>query len=164
MVIMVRICQSPSFWIILLSMGSILPATKSEYTALIKRFPAYAGLAKDLITKARLTSKQKVIMGAGLGYLASPIDLIPGFIPALGQLDDLLVILVCLRQVIEEHDEDKVEEMLSARNLARTQIDYDIELVKETMKAIVKKTASVAWNGMSRIGKAAIGKIKSVTD
>lgn len=145
-------------------MGNILPATKSEYTALIKRFPSYAGLAKHLITKARLTSKQKVIMGAGLGYLASPIDLIPGIIPGLGQLDDLLVVLVCLRQVIQELDEDKVKEILEARNLTREQIDRDIELVKETMKTIVKKTASVAWNGMSRIGKVAIGKIKSVTD
>ena len=145
-------------------MGNILPATKSEYTALIKRFPSYARLAKYLITQARLSGKQRVILGAGLGYLASPIDLIPGIIPAIGQLDDLLVILVCLRQVIQEFDEDKVEEILGARNLSRVQIDHDIELVKETMKAIVKKTASVAWNGLSRIGKVVIGKVKSVTD
>ncbi len=87
-------------------MSKTLPARRSEYTALIKRFPAYARLSKHLFTEARLSTKQKVILGAGLGYLASPIDLIPGIIPVLGQLDDILVLLLCLRQVIREYDEE----------------------------------------------------------
>ncbi len=50
--------------------------------------------------------------------------------------------------------------MLEAQGLSREQIDDDIALVKETMKAIDKKTASVAWNGLSRVGKAVFGKIR----
>ena len=114
-----------------------------------------------MVTEARLTRKQKVILGTGLGYLASPIDLIPGIIPVLGQLDDILVVLICLRQVIHDCDEEKVDQMLAAQDLSREQIDEDIALVKETMKAIAKKTASVAWNGLSRVGKAALGKIRA---
>ena len=34
----------------------------------------------------------KWVAGATLAYLVSPIDLIPDFIPVLGQLDDLLVV------------------------------------------------------------------------
>lgn len=141
-------------------MSNTLPANRSEYTALIKRFPAYAKLCRHLVTEGRLTRKQKVFLGAGLGYLASPIDLIPGIIPVLGQLDDILVVLLCLRQVIRDYDEEKVDQMLAAQDLSRGQIDEDIALVKETMKAIAKKTASVAWNGLSRAGKAALGKIR----
>lgn len=38
------------------------------------------------------TPKQAKWLGLGvLAYLASPIDLIPDFIPVLGQLDDLIV-------------------------------------------------------------------------
>lgn len=33
----------------------------------------------------------KVLIGASLLYVASPIDLIPDFIPVLGQLDDVVV-------------------------------------------------------------------------
>jgi len=142
-------------------MSNTLPVHRSEYTALLKRFPAYAKLSKQLVTEARLTRKQKVILGTGLGYLASPIDLIPGIIPVLGQLDDILVVLICLRQVIRDCDEEKVDQMLAAQDLSREQIDEDIALVKETMKAIAKKTASVAWNGLSRVGKAALGKIRA---
>jgi uncharacterized membrane protein YkvA (DUF1232 family) len=53
----------------------------------------------------------KGIMPAVLLYLASPIDIIPDFIPVLGQLDDLLVLFAGLgivlwltpSHVIEDH-------------------------------------------------------------
>lgn len=34
----------------------------------------------------------RIILGLAVAYLLSPIDLIPDFIPVLGQLDDLLIV------------------------------------------------------------------------
>lgn len=34
----------------------------------------------------------KVVVALGVAYLLSPIDLIPDFIPVLGQMDDLLLL------------------------------------------------------------------------
>ena len=53
----------------------------------------------------------KCVLPAVLAYLAMPLDLIPDFIPVLGQLDDLLVVALGLglvllmtpRHVIEDH-------------------------------------------------------------
>ena len=48
----------------------------------------------------------KVIIAATVGYALSPIDLIPDFIPVLGQLDDLVIvpagISLALRMIPEE--------------------------------------------------------------
>jgi uncharacterized membrane protein YkvA (DUF1232 family) len=41
----------------------------------------------------------KVLVTVGLLYLMSPVDLIPDFIPVLGQLDDVLLVTGLLRLV-----------------------------------------------------------------
>lgn len=49
----------------------------------------------------KLSRLAKILMGLMLGYTVSPVDLIPDFIPVLGQLDDttlwiLLIVAVFL--------------------------------------------------------------------
>ena len=48
----------------------------------------------------------KVLLGTAIGYLLLPFDLIPDFIPVIGQLDDLLIvpglIYLALRMIPDE--------------------------------------------------------------
>lgn len=55
----------------------------------------------------------KAVMPGVLVYLASPIDIIPDFIPVLGQLDDLLVLFLGLGIVLALTPRRVIEDLLS---------------------------------------------------
>jgi uncharacterized membrane protein YkvA (DUF1232 family) len=56
----------------------------------------------------------KAILPAVLLYLASPIDVIPDFIPVLGQLDDIAVLFVGLGLVLRLTPRETIEDLLAA--------------------------------------------------
>ena len=45
--------------------------------------------------------KSKILIAIAVGYLLSPIDLIPDFIPVIGQLDDILIVPVLMRGAVK---------------------------------------------------------------
>jgi uncharacterized membrane protein YkvA (DUF1232 family) len=57
-------------------------------------------LAIGLMRDQRLPLAVRLAVPLVVVYLALPLDLIPDFIPVIGQLDDLLLILVALRLVL----------------------------------------------------------------
>ena len=56
-------------------------------------------LARRLLADSRVPRRHKALLAGLVGYLASPLDLIPDFIPVIGQLDDVLIAAVILRTV-----------------------------------------------------------------
>ena len=60
-----------------------------QYTKIIKReLKVYQLVIKD----SRTPWAAKGLLGIAIGYLLLPFDLIPDFIPVLGQLDDLILV------------------------------------------------------------------------
>jgi len=55
--------------------------------------------------------RAKVALWLLLPYLASPIDLIPDFIPVLGQLDDAVLVAGALAYVVRRSGSEVVEEL-----------------------------------------------------
>ena len=56
---------------------------------------------KNLIKDSDVPMPYKVMLFLLLGSLISPIDLIPDFIPVVGQLDDAVLIMLALRYIIK---------------------------------------------------------------
>jgi uncharacterized membrane protein YkvA (DUF1232 family) len=54
--------------------------------------------------------RAKVALALLVPYLASPIDLIPDFLPGIGQLDDALLVALALRYVMRRAGPDVVSE------------------------------------------------------
>jgi uncharacterized membrane protein YkvA (DUF1232 family) len=78
----------------------------------VARFvPDCAVLFKRLLGDPRVSRPRKLVLAGVVGYLAMPFDLIPDFIPVLGQLDDAVVVAVGLRVVLRGAGHDVVREL-----------------------------------------------------
>jgi uncharacterized membrane protein YkvA (DUF1232 family) len=75
-------------------------------TGEIARFlPDCAVLLSRMFRDKRLPRRHKLLVGVMVSYLAMPFDLIPDFIPVLGQLDDAVLVAFVLRRVVRQSPE-----------------------------------------------------------
>ncbi|MFH1238132.1 MAG: DUF1232 domain-containing protein [archaeon] len=47
---------------------------------------------KGVLNDKRTPKLEKILLGAGIAYSLSPIDIIPDFIPILGYVDDIILV------------------------------------------------------------------------
>jgi uncharacterized membrane protein YkvA (DUF1232 family) len=57
-------------------------------------------LLRRLLGDPRVPRWHKLLLGALIGYLAFPFDLVPDFIPVAGHVDDAVVVALALRVVL----------------------------------------------------------------
>lgn len=77
-----------------------LGARQWDVRMLARLVPYCAILFKRLMGDSRVQTRWKVVSGLALVYLALPFDLVPDFIPVLGQLDDAIVVALVLRGLL----------------------------------------------------------------
>jgi uncharacterized membrane protein YkvA (DUF1232 family) len=73
--------------------------------------PDCAVLFKRLLKDPRVPRRAKATLALVIPYLAMPFDLIPDFIPVLGQLDDALLVTVVFGYVARSAGREVVEEL-----------------------------------------------------
>src|SRR3712207_2728856 len=94
-----------------------------EFTALLKRLPSYAKLAWSLSGDKRLSRTRRAAVLAAAGYVVSPVDLVPGIIPVIGQLDDLGVALFANRVALNGLPPEARAERLAAAGVSPGALD-----------------------------------------
>ena len=72
--------------------------------------PNLVKLVYRLMKDSRIPRKSKVILGTILGYIVVPIDIVPDFLPVVGQADDALLLAYGIRHIIEVAGADIVLE------------------------------------------------------
>lgn len=102
------------------------PKDVAEAVDLIRRLPIYIRLVWALLRDGRVPPGQKLILAGIVGYLVMPIDLIPDFVPVLGQLDDIAVVLLGLDLFIRSAPPDIVDEHLARIAQDKDQLSRDI--------------------------------------
>ena len=103
------------------------PRDPKEALELMRKMPAYARLVWALARDPRVPTRQKLVLGAIAGYLVFPIDIIPDFIPVIGQLDDLGVLIFGLDFFIRNAPPEVVEEHMSRIARNDDELKHDLE-------------------------------------
>ncbi len=78
----------------------IAAGRREDARALAGFIPDCVVLVSRLARDRRISMPRRVALFIALGYLALPIDLVPDFLPGIGQLDDAVVLGLSLRLVV----------------------------------------------------------------
>jgi uncharacterized membrane protein YkvA (DUF1232 family) len=78
------------------------PRTGAKRTVMdtIRQLPNYVRLLFGLFRDRRVSTVDKVLVGAAIAYIIAPVDLIPDFIPFLGEVDDVFLLVTALQRLI----------------------------------------------------------------
>ncbi len=104
-----------------------------EALDLVRRLPAYVRLAWALLRDPRVPLARKGLLVLLAGYLVNPIDVIPDFIPVLGQLDDVAVTLLVLDVFIRSAPPEVVDEHLARISRNEDDLRRDLARVEELL-------------------------------
>lgn len=110
-----------------------------ELIALVGRLRAYPVLAYRLASDPRIPSARRAAVMGAAAYMVSPIDLVPGFIPLVGQLDDIAVALLAIHVALRGLDEESQRVHLQAVGLDAEVLDRDLATVQAASAWLVRR-------------------------
>jgi uncharacterized membrane protein YkvA (DUF1232 family) len=96
-------------WIVAIA-GLAIAGRRSAARALATLLPNLVVLFRGLLGDPRVSRGSKALVWFAVVWVASPIDLIPEFIPIAGPLDDAIVAALVLRYVLRRSGADVVAE------------------------------------------------------
>jgi uncharacterized membrane protein YkvA (DUF1232 family) len=112
--------------------------SRAELLRLAAHLPTYVKLLWGLYKDERVPLHSKGMLLAALGYLLSPVDLIPDFIPGLGQIDDVVLFLLVWQIFKSQCPKEVWEEHLARIRLGESDFDRDFARLKERASGLVE--------------------------
>lgn len=71
---------------------------------LLAAIPQFLLLLARLVADSRVSGAHKALLAGAIVYALTPLDLLPDFIPVLGQLDDLYLIALAIDRLVRHSD------------------------------------------------------------
>ncbi len=113
-------------------MHYLVPRPKSwmRIAATLARLPRYLRLAQRLMADPQISKRRKIALGAGVVYVALPVDLVPGVIPVIGGMDDLTALLLGLRTALRGCSPESARAHLEHVGLNEVDLDGDLQSIR----------------------------------
>lgn len=108
------------------------------FLPLAGKAPLYARLLWSLASDARVPASRKALLGLAGAYIVSPLDLVPEWIPVLGAIDDVMVMVLVIDVFLEGLPEGLVAEKLVALGIPPSELEDDLARVRRVVPRPVR--------------------------
>ncbi|MFN2399845.1 MAG: YkvA family protein [Gemmatimonadaceae bacterium] len=84
------------------SAESVTPGRGAKRTIVgtIRQLPDYLRMLIGMLLDARVSAIDKLMLGGAIAYIVMPLDLMPDFIPFIGQVDDIYLLMLAIQRLI----------------------------------------------------------------
>jgi uncharacterized membrane protein YkvA (DUF1232 family) len=124
--------------------------------ALLMFFPNLVLLLLSLLRDARVSSADKAILAGTIIYVIAPIDVIPDFIPFVGQIDDSYLVAISILRLLNRASREVVLEHWKG--------DYDIKSIVTSLSRVAEYFLPKRMKNVLRGRIEADSKIKALPD
>jgi uncharacterized membrane protein YkvA (DUF1232 family) len=132
------------------------PFPRDRVATMLRRVPAYLRLSWRLTREPLLSRARRAAVIAAAGYLASPVDLVPGVIPVLGQLDDIAVAIAAIRIALAGLSPERRRFHLDAVGLADEDLAADLRTTAVATAWILRAGVRTTVRASKAGGRAAV--------
>jgi uncharacterized membrane protein YkvA (DUF1232 family) len=101
------------------------PFPRDAWATLTSHAAGYLRLTLALLRDPAVSKHRRAALLAAAAYFASPIDLIPGIVPVLGQVDDLAVSMLAIRLALNALEPARRQLHLAAAGLSDEALHED---------------------------------------
>lgn len=102
------------------------PFPREAWATLTSHAAGYLRLTAALLRDPAVSKHRRAALLAAAAYFASPIDLIPGIVPVLGQIDDLAVAMLAIRLALNALEPARRQQHLAAAGLSDETLREDL--------------------------------------
>jgi uncharacterized membrane protein YkvA (DUF1232 family) len=76
------------------------PSQKRTVVTTMKELPNFLRLIGGLLTDVRVSTTDKLLVAGAIGYVLLPMDFVPDFVPFIGEIDDVFLLVLALQRLI----------------------------------------------------------------
>ncbi|HHW18004.1 MAG TPA: DUF1232 domain-containing protein [Firmicutes bacterium] len=125
------------------ALQSTVPPKYERVPEILLLLPDFVVLIFRLLKDPRVPKGSKIKLALYAFYLAMPVELVPDFLPVLGQLDDLVGAVLVVRQILRTTPEGVVREHWSGQGDILENIQKVLDISSEVMgSGILRKILS----------------------
>jgi uncharacterized membrane protein YkvA (DUF1232 family) len=111
------------------------------FLPLAPRVPLYGRLLVSLLGDKRVPRSHKMMLALAAAYVVAPFDLIPDWLPLVGGLDDVLVVVLAVDAFLAGLPPRLVDEKLKELDIPRSELEADLQRVRKAVPKSVRATA-----------------------